>query len=271
MKKITLAALLFAVSVQAAVCAGYDALNIGIQYANDGAWDNAIQWLGKAIDTGDLLPDQIRAAHYNRARAYDASGKPSEAIAEYSTALTLTPDDIRILSDRAFAYVTTGQGEKAIADFQIAHQKRPKSAKIDFDMGLVYWTQDRPRDASIAFADALKESKSPYAWLWVKLSDSKQKKETSPYPYNPATYDSGAWPHALMSLYIGDNEEAAVFDNVKNYGEKENCEASFYVAEWRLVHADTPGAKSMFQKSAGDCSIGDMELMMANLELAKLP
>jgi hypothetical protein len=66
MRKILFAAALLATSFTVAVGAGYDTLNVGIQYANDEAWDNAILWLGKALDAGDLLPDQARAAHYNR-------------------------------------------------------------------------------------------------------------------------------------------------------------------------------------------------------------
>jgi tetratricopeptide (TPR) repeat protein len=230
MKKITLAALLLAVSVRAAICAGYDALNVGIQYANDEAWDNAIQWLGKALDAGDLLPDQMRAAHYNRAKAYAASGRPGAAIPDFNAALLLTPEDVQLLTDRAFAYVADGHGDQALADLQKAREKRPKNIRINFLIGIVDWTVGRPDDASLAFAETIKLSKSDYAWLWLKLSDAKRKKETADVSLPLSTYVSLSthyWPGPLVDLYRGRKDEADVLDSVKDYGDSQNCEAVF--------------------------------------------
>jgi lipoprotein NlpI len=268
MKKITLAALLLAVSVRAAVCAGYDALNVGIQYANDQAWDNAILWLGKALDSGDLLPDQVRAAHYNRARALAASGKPGAAIPDFNDALALTPDDIQILTERAFAYVADGHGDQALADLRTVHEKRPKNIRIDYLIGLVNWVVGRPDDAAIAFADAMKESKSQYAWLWLRLSDTKRKDEIDADGVFLSTY---YWPGPLVDLYRAKKDEAEVFDRVKEYGDNENCQAIFFIAEWRLVHADKAGAKAMMQRAVSDCPNDNIEPMLARLELSKLP
>jgi tetratricopeptide (TPR) repeat protein len=265
MKKIALAALLLAGWTNSVWAAGYDALNIGIQYANDEAWDNAIVWLNKAIDAGDLLPDQVRAARYNRARAYVGSGKPGAAIADFNAALALTPDNVQILTERAFAYIADGQGNQAIADLQKAHEKRPKNARIDYFAGLVNWSTGHPEEASANFAAALKENNSPFAWLWLKLSDVKQKKDT---PIYGSFY---SWPNAAVDLYSGREDEAGVLSKVKNYGDSENCEAIFFIAEWRLVHDDAAGAKAMFQKSISDCPKENIEPEIAQLELVKLP
>jgi tetratricopeptide (TPR) repeat protein len=127
MRKTILALTLIALATPAAGD-GYSLLNIGIQYANDEAWDNAILWLGKAIDAGDLLPDQMRAARYNRAKAYAASGRSGTAIPDFDAALALTPDDVEILTERAFAYVADSHGDQALADLKKAREKNPRTS-----------------------------------------------------------------------------------------------------------------------------------------------
>jgi len=268
MRRILLALSMFAASIGAAGGAGYDALNVGIQYANDQAWDNALIWLDKAISAGDLLPDQVRAAHYNKAIAFARSGRPTEAIPEYTAALELTPDDVQLLVDRALAHLAAGQSERAVADLRIAHDKKPKNARINLALGLVNLVLDRPKDASAAFSDALDANKSRYAWLWLKISDLKQKKETPAYS---GPYRSDRWPSVVVNMYAGKAEESEVLREVKDYGESENCEALFYIAEWRLLHNDPDGGKSLLQKTASDCSSDDMEPLMAKTELGKLP
>lgn len=266
MKKIALAALLLAASFSGAAGAGYDNLNIGIQYANDEAWDNAILWLDKAINAGDLLPDQMRAARYNRALAYASTNRPGLAIPDFTAALAVTPYNVPLLTQRAFAYIADGQGDRAVADVKLVHEKRPKNAQIDYLMGVVNWALGRPQDASPAFADALKESKNPYAWMWLKLSDMKQGKQTDDY----VAYSTYYWPGPVADLYRGRKDESDVLDRVKEYGESESCDAVFYIAEWRLAHNDTAAAKPMFQKAVSDCPKDNLELLVARMELEKL-
>jgi lipoprotein NlpI len=268
MQRIFLAAFMVVASFHIAWAAGYDLLNVGIQYANDEAWDNAIVWLNKALAAGDLLPDQVRAAHYNLAKSYSGAGKDGAAIPEYTAALAQTPDDIQLLTERAAAYMADGQSERAIADLEIAHAKRPKNARIDFSLGLANWSIGRQAEASAAFSNALKESKSQYAWLWLKLSEWKLKKETPAYHEG---YRSGRWPRAIADMYAGEEDENFVLKNVKDYGDGENCEAMFYIAEWRLAHKDMDGGKSLLQRAVSECPRNYVELRMARMELEKLP
>lgn len=268
MRKILFAAAMLAASFTVAVGAGYDTLNVGIQYANDEAWDNAILWLGKALDAGDLLPDQARAAHYNRAKALTASGKHGAAIEDFNAALAFTPDDVQILTERAFAYVADGHGDQALADLQKVREKRPKNFRINFLIGVVNWTIGRPDDAAIAFTETIKLIRSDYAWLWLKLSDAKRKKETANVSPPLSTY---YWPGPLVDLYQGKKDEADVLDGVKDYGDSENCEAVFFMAEWRLIHGDSAGAKPMLQKVVSDCPKTNLEPMLARRDLGALP
>lgn len=268
MRRSYLAAVFVALTFHAAAGAGYDSLNFGIQLANDEAWDEAILWLGKALNAGDLLPDQMRAAYYNRAKAYAASGRPGAAIPDFNAALAFTPDDVQILTERAFAYVADGHGDQALADLQKVHQRRPKNIRINYLIGVVNWTLSRTDDAAAAFAEAMKESNSQYAWLWLKLSDTKRKSETADAHIPTDTY---YWPGPLVDLYRDKKDEADVLDRVKEYGDSQNCEAVFFIAEWRLIHGDTADAKPMLQKAVSDCPKDNTEALLARLELGKLP
>jgi len=74
-----------------------------------------------------------------------------------------------------------------------------------------------------------------------------------------------------VDLYRGKKDEARVLEDVKSYGDSQNCEAIFYIAEWRLVRGDRAGAKPMLQKAVNDCPKTSVEPLMAQQELGKLP
>jgi tetratricopeptide (TPR) repeat protein len=267
MKKTAIAAVLLLLAGPASG-AGYDALNAGIEYWNRESWENAIAWLDKAIAAGDLTPDQMHAAYFDRAGAYSNSGQPEKAIADYDAALALVPDDTQSLVARSFAYIVAGKTDQAVASLQDLQKKHPKSATINFYLGLMEWGAGKYDDASAAFAESLKNSNSEYTWLWLKLADLKRGKDTE--RYHNRYYFEVSWPTPLVEVYAGNSDEESALASVKDYGEGEGCEASFYLAELRFVKGDVSGGKPMMEKSASDCPSDNLERTMAQFELKKM-
>jgi tetratricopeptide (TPR) repeat protein len=88
--------------------------NQGVANYNSGDYEQAIADYSKAIE---LDPDDA-TAYSNRGSAYKESGDLEQAIADYNKAIELDPDDGTVYNNRGNAYVDIGELEDAIADFE---------------------------------------------------------------------------------------------------------------------------------------------------------
>jgi lipoprotein NlpI len=278
MKKIVLAMLTLAVGAAPAVGAGYNLLNVGIDFFNQERYTEAITWLDKAIAAGDLSPDQLHVAHMDRGIAYSQTDQPEKAITDFDAAIAIRPDDALTIENRAFAYVAADHPDKALLDLVALKKSAPDNVSFDIARGLVDWQLGRYDDAAAAFSP-MAEYGYYSAWLWLQLANIKQGKPVTIYsvrvPSGGGIYRQGIpydWPGPLMSFYFGNQSEDDVLNAVNGKSESEAsvCEANFYLAEWHLVHGDSAGAKSMMQKAAEDCPRNYIEWRMAKFELKNL-
>lgn len=276
MKQTAIAAILLAVTSVPGLGAGYGFLNAGIDYLNRDRFADAVEWLGKALASGDLIPDQTRIALANRGRAYVRLNEPGKAVSDFSAALAIAPDDTGTLLNRAFAYVDLEQPDKALADMTALQRKRPNDSTIAFERGMVEWQLKDYPEASAAFLSAY-SSGITYAWLWLQLSNIKDGKSVENYvhrlifiPQLNMRLRSGAWPDPIASFYAGEKSEEDVFQ-AAGESQGSTCEANFYLAEWRMVHGDKAGAKPMMEKAIQDCPADFVEARMARLAMKELP
>jgi tetratricopeptide (TPR) repeat protein len=130
MGKSALAAAIWVAWAMQAICAGYNNLNVGIDYLNQGRDADAIIWLDKALAAADMVPDQVAVARMDRGIAYINSGEPQKAIADFTAALVLRPGDFKLLSDRSFAYVAAKQPELALADIATLQARKPDNLSL---------------------------------------------------------------------------------------------------------------------------------------------
>jgi len=90
----------------------------GNAYYHKGDYDPAIADFSQAIK---LQPDDA-AAYYNRGNAYYYKGDYDQAITDYTKAIKLQPDYAAAYNNRGNAYAHKGNRQKAIADLQKALQ-----------------------------------------------------------------------------------------------------------------------------------------------------
>lgn len=121
----------FATNLQAAGIADLKAANAA---AEKGIGDEAIQLFTQALAAGDLSADDQFIARKGRGREYSAKSMIADAferhddgrrlrdnaIADFSAALGLKPDDTSILVERGQGYHMNGKFDSAIADFTAA-------------------------------------------------------------------------------------------------------------------------------------------------------
>lgn len=131
MVRIWCVALLAIVAATPVRAGGADDLAAGLAAGRNGRHDEAIRLLTRALQTGDLSPDDRVTADKTRGSEYftksliadafdrrdEARGLRDSAVADYTDALRIKPDDVELLSSRGQSLEVNGQYQQAIADF----------------------------------------------------------------------------------------------------------------------------------------------------------
>jgi tetratricopeptide (TPR) repeat protein len=278
MNKKTLAVLLLAGWAGSASAEGFSSLNIAIDYLNQRRYVDAINWFDKAIAAGDLNPDQMHVAYLDRGQARAQLRRPQEAVADFTEALAIRPNDLTAQTERSFAYLDDGQIEKAADDMAAAQMTASKIPRIIFYRGLIAWEMGRYSAAAEAFS-GLADTGYTDGWLWLQLANIKQDKPGTKYGGMRLPNGKIAalgipywWPGPVMSFYAGSNTEGDVLEAMDGEfaSQGTECQGNFYLGAWRLVHGDGTGAKLLLQKAINACPAGNIEWRMATFELKKL-
>lgn len=139
MVRIWCVALLAIVAATPVRAGGADDLAAGLAAGRNGRHDEAIRLLTRALQTGDLSPDDRVTADKTRGSEYftksliadafdrrdEARGLRDSAVADYTDALRIKPDDVELLSSRGQSLEVNGQYQQAIADFDASQRLKP--------------------------------------------------------------------------------------------------------------------------------------------------
>lgn len=292
--KALLLALSFVLAASAAGAAGYDGLNIGIQYFNQGKWPDAISRLDGALTDPALTANQRFIARYDRGESYAQIGKYDLAIADYSAALELRPRDPWALLRRATTAIRAGKLDTASTDVDAVIELRPTllsarrdrilihmlqgltaNAGDDFKsalsllpdeahgvrLGIIAWQAGNVEDADNNFRAGIDQKNdtvsSMSSWIWYALTQARLGKDVP----RRALPDAGrkAWPSPVADFFLGAIPENAVFA-AASMGEGDAvagrlCEANFFIGEWKLRHKKETEAFPLLRKAAADCPI----------------
>jgi len=128
-----------------------EALTKGIDYSQQGKYDEAIAEFNKVIET---TPNSA-AAYYNRGVIYDRRGNLNLAIADYSKCIEINPDSADAYYNRGFAYYKKNKFDLAISDFNNAIKIRPNSPDAYYGRGLVYSKKSNLNQALSDYSKAI--------------------------------------------------------------------------------------------------------------------
>ena len=136
--------------------------------------DLAIAGFSEAIR---LKPDDS-VAHYNRANAYSDKGDYDKAIADYNEAIRLEPDYVAAYNDRANAYGYKSDWIRAIADKSEAIRLNPHFVEAYYTRGIFYVCKGDYNKAAADFNKAVRlkldfvEAYNHLAWLLAVCPDA---------------------------------------------------------------------------------------------------
>ena len=227
-----------------------------------------------ALEAGGLTADQQRRAHLGRAEAYYLTGDCAKAVADFDSGIAQSPENVAGYLGRAEAKLCQGD-RSALADADMVVTYDPGSTSYAA-RGRVHWTFGEfgaaAEDFTQAYADGNDDS---YDLLWFALSAARAGTMDGDAFAAKASHDHSDWPGPILSLFL--NRPGAEADIRKAVAKDTNqihprqCEADFYMGEWRLAHGDIAVAKTLLQKAAEECPVQFIERMAAKVELARWP
>jgi tetratricopeptide (TPR) repeat protein len=132
-------------------------LDKGNSYFDKEKWDEAIAEYTAAIE---IDPENAQA-YGNRGAAYAEKGVYKDSIPDYNKAIELDPQNAVLYYNRAIAYNYMGEYEKAIADCTtVIEELELRNNWAYFQRGIAYFSLNRFNDALNDFYNAKKQTTS---------------------------------------------------------------------------------------------------------------
>jgi tetratricopeptide (TPR) repeat protein len=128
----------------------------GFQATKDKDWNKAVAAFGKAAELDSKLAPNLIAALQQRGAAYTSEQKFPEAIADFSEALKMKPNDPGIYERRAYVEMKMNDLDKALADYSEAIKLNPNEVRYYLYRGYIY---EKKGDIKKSMADTEKALK----------------------------------------------------------------------------------------------------------------
>jgi tetratricopeptide (TPR) repeat protein len=119
-------------------------------------WDKAIDAFRKATELDRKQEPNLVSALQHRGMEHTTQQQYPEAIADFSEALKLKPDDAGIYERRAYVEMKTNAYDKALADYSEAIRLRPNEVRYYLLRGYIYETKDDIKSSMADTEQALK-------------------------------------------------------------------------------------------------------------------
>ncbi len=112
-------------------------VHLGVAYAKQEKFQEAIDYYDKAIGMVPVTPDHVRAYNY-RGLVHDKRGQYEKAIEDFNRAVRLDRHDIRAYKNRGLTYAKMGLHQLALENFHIAARMNPLDADVYKNRGISY-------------------------------------------------------------------------------------------------------------------------------------
>jgi tetratricopeptide (TPR) repeat protein len=128
----------------------------GLLFYEQGRYRRALAAFDEAIRTRPTA-----AAYANRGATRARLGDARGAVADFTQALGLEPDDPEVLFNRGNAHLAAGDPAAADSDFSRALQLRPRWLPAQFNRGLARWRAGDPGGARVDWERAIALAEDP--------------------------------------------------------------------------------------------------------------
>src|SRR5215813_3929982 len=208
----------------------------GDAYRDKGEYDRAIADYSNAIE----LDPTDGNAYSGRGEAYRHKGNHDHARADLAAAFQLVPKyaSARFPIGRALAHLDEADYGSAVAGYSEAIDVVPNDAPLHFLRGFAHFYNGEMAEAQADFKIAREiDPRQAYFALWLDIAE---RRNNIPSHLAEATQlDLSRWPGPLVRLFLGEATPTDVFAAADNPSPKKQreqvCEANFYTAQWMLL------------------------------------
>ncbi len=230
-----------------------------------GDYDKAIADYDRAI----ALDPRYEDAFVNRGVAYARKGDADRAISELTTALMLDGSDVVAYRNRGDAYVDKGDLALAREDYDEAIRRAPGDADALRGRGYLHFYAGEFAAAADDLARVLaSEPDDTYVTLWRHMAAARAAMPNGGRVELGTPSGNTEWPAPVLELMRGSRTDEATLTAARTPAQQ--CEAQFYVGEWRFLHGDRPGAVAAWQAAVDRCPKSFIEYKGARAELRRL-
>jgi tetratricopeptide (TPR) repeat protein len=114
----------------------------GFEATENKDWDKAVDAFRKATQLDRKQLPNLVSALQHRGMEYTTQQQYPEAIADFSEALKLKPDDAGVYERRAYVEMKTNDYDKALADYSEAIRLKPNEVRYYLFRSYIYETKD---------------------------------------------------------------------------------------------------------------------------------
>jgi tetratricopeptide (TPR) repeat protein len=149
-------------------------------------WDKSVDAFRKATQLDRKQEPNLVAALQHRGMEYTTQQQYPEAIADFSEALKLKPDDAGIYERRAYVEMKTNAYDQALADYSEAIRLKPNEVRYYLLRGYIYETKGDIKSSMADTEEALKlDPKNQEAKSRKSRLETLQSLNASPSPPLP--------------------------------------------------------------------------------------
>ena len=260
---------------QTASADGYDSFATGVSAYERQNDAEAITAFTSALASPDLAPGLKVTAYVDRARSYLHQHQCSLALADMNAAKALKPGDVEITLSLAAAQSCGGDYRAAEASLTVA-MAADSNPILFYARGRARWAFGDFTGAAADFAAiATASPRDVYPAVWLAVAQSRAGNlDTLELKRHASDLDLDKWPGPIIELYLGqatpDQIAAAAASGDPKAVINQQCEANFYIGEWKIAHNDLSGAKPLIQSAMDKCPDNFVEHEMAKAEMARL-
>src|SRR6266480_42851 len=148
-------------------------------------WDKAVDAFRKATQLDRKQEPNLIAALQHRGMENTTQQQYPEAIADFSEALKLKPDDAGIYERGAYVEMKINASDKALADYSEAIKLKPSEVRYYLLRGYIYETKDDIKSAMADTEQALKLDPGNEEAKSRKVRLEKRQSINTPLPLSP--------------------------------------------------------------------------------------
>ncbi len=210
--------------------------------ADDGDLEGAIALYRRALESGELTPNNQAAVYFNRGGVHIQVGNVEQAVQDFTQTVLLRPDHQLAWASRGIALRALGRGEQAVSDFtQALEVGTPDDAEVYNLRGLAYkdlgqydlavadhtnaltirpvWAfatrnraralffMGRYRDSATDFEAAFDIEKDPYTSLWRFMAMTRSNQSDlglRNLRTETRRLRQDAWPAPIVNMFLGE-------------------------------------------------------------------